>query len=43
MNSKLSGDFMPNDTIFEEKIETSSKTRVSPPENGQIQNGPLLG
>ena len=27
MNSKLSGDFMPNDPIFEEK---SSKTRVPP-------------
>ena len=34
---------MPNDPIFEEKIEKSSKTRVPPPEKGQIQNGPLLG
>ena len=42
MNSKLSDDFMPNDPIFEEKIEKSSKTRVPPPENGQIQNGRLL-
>ena len=41
MNSKLSGDFMSNDPIFKEKIEKSSKTRVPPPENGQIQNGRL--
>ena len=34
---------MPNDPIFKEKIEKSSKTRVHPPENGQIQNGRLLG
>ena len=34
---------MPNDPIFEEKIEKSSKTRVPPPENELIQNGRLLG
>ena len=34
---------MPNDPIFEEETEKSSKTRVPPLENGQIQNGRLLG
>ena len=42
-NLVLSGDFMPNDPIFEEKFEKSLKTMVPPSENGQIQNGRLLG
>ena len=30
MNSKFSGDFMPNNPIFEEKNENSSKTKGAP-------------
>ena len=37
------GDFIPPDPIFEEKIETSSKTKVPPLKNEGIQNGHLWG